>query len=190
MLWLTEWLNKMKAHQTKANNSSVVFNYWRFMSAKEEDGKFDVGWLHCTVWDFVNLAEIQGRQGEKKNINNIHSINVIKCHDQVKSMQVSDRGPDLLLQASEGSPSSWQRSDRQVSSLEPCSTNCQTGGKKRQKKWVYGDTFNYNSIWAGLRCIVRLCSHNVNTFHAVPLPLSDSNTILWVQFSFKRDEHV
>lgn len=107
------------------------------MGAKEEDGKFDVGWLHCTIWDFVDLAEIQGGQGEKrkkKKINNIHSISVIKCRGQVKSMQVSDRGPDLLLQASEGSPSSWQRSDRQVSSLEPCSTNCQTGGEKKKTK--------------------------------------------------------
>lgn len=48
------------------------------MSAKEEDGKFDVGWLHCTVWDFVDLAKkYKEDKEEKKKINNTHSINVI-----------------------------------------------------------------------------------------------------------------
>lgn len=26
------------------------------MGAKEEDGKLDVGWLHSTIWDFINLS--------------------------------------------------------------------------------------------------------------------------------------
>lgn len=38
-----------------------------------------------------------------------------------------DLGRDLLLQASVDSPSSWQRSDHQVSNLEPCLMNNQAG---------------------------------------------------------------
>lgn len=32
------------------------------MGAKEEDGELDVGWLHSTVWDFINLPEGRVKQ--------------------------------------------------------------------------------------------------------------------------------
>lgn len=27
------------------------------MGAKEENGQLDIGWLHSTVWDFIDLVE-------------------------------------------------------------------------------------------------------------------------------------
>lgn len=52
-----------------ANIQITVVSYWRFMSAEEEDGKFNVGWFHGTVWDFINLPGNTGGGGEKKNKN-------------------------------------------------------------------------------------------------------------------------
>lgn len=101
------------------------------MSAEEEDGKFDVGWFHGTVRDFINLA---GNVGEGEKMSSRNNINVIKGQTQEMTALdcVSVRGPDSLLQASVDSPSSWQRSDHRVSSLGSCSISCHTVGKKRK----------------------------------------------------------
>lgn len=97
------------------------------MSAEEEDGKFDVGWFHSTVGDFINLtgnAEEQEKQhecGDEGSGNDWWRVSLV-------------RGPDSLLQASVGSPSSWQRSNHRVSSLEPCLISCLTVEKKADNR--------------------------------------------------------
>lgn len=52
------------------------------MGAKEEDGKLDIGWLHSTVWHFIDLVEKKKKHEEKQ----IHSTSeTTKSHHQVST---------------------------------------------------------------------------------------------------------
>ena len=46
-------------------------DYKRFMGAKEENGQLDIGWLHSTIWDFIDLVQ----KSENKNRYLLAAIN-------------------------------------------------------------------------------------------------------------------
>lgn len=52
------------------------------MGAKEEDGELDVGWLHRTIRDFINLARRGGEMGFYlgPNTSTLHHITVSNTH--------------------------------------------------------------------------------------------------------------
>lgn len=48
------------------------------MGAKEEDGKLDIGWLHSTVWDFIDLVEKTNSLNVRNNKKSSPSVHIHK----------------------------------------------------------------------------------------------------------------